>query len=100
MDDDEIFARFAGLRVALAYAIKAASRSPSDIVHHQEALREIESLIPSSAHPAIREELDGVIHALTRMPVRDPSHAHDATGTRAPPSQINEVGLPRDLLSS
>lgn len=99
MDDDEIFARFAGLRVALAYAIKAACRSPADIVHHQEALREIESLIPSSAHPAIREELDGVIHALTRMPVRDPSHAHDTTESRAPPHEIDEIGLPRDLLS-
>lgn len=96
MDDDEQRARFSGLRVALAYAIKAASRSPAELAHHREALREIEGSLRPAHHPAIREELEALIAALTRLPVRDPAHDHDHDPT-SPPVR-SDVEPPKDLL--
>lgn len=73
MDDEELEARLNGLRIALAFAIKAASPTPSDVTNTVAALKEIVSLIPSATHPAVKDELRGVLVALTRLPVRDPA---------------------------
>ena len=39
MDDEEIEARLNGLRIALAFAIKAASPTPSDVTNAVAALK-------------------------------------------------------------
>ncbi len=82
MDDEEIEARLNGLRIALAFAIKAASPTPSDVTNAVAALKEIVSLIPSAAHPAVKDELHGVLVALTRLPVRDPAGEQHSPGVR------------------
>ena len=82
MDDEELEARLNGLRIALAFAIKAASPTPSDVTNTVAALKEIVSLIPSAAHPAVKDELRGVLVALTRLPVRDPAGDQHPPGLR------------------
>lgn len=100
MDDTEIQARFAGLRIAIAAAIKAATRSPADLGHHIAALREIEALIPPTVHPAAKEELVGVITALARLPVRDPAGGQQqATAPALPHPDRAIADLPIDLLT-
>ena len=100
MDDEELEARFSGLRIALAFAIKAASPTPADVTSHVAALRDIISLIPKEAHPAVTDELRGVLTALTRLPVRDPASDQHAPGVRA--RQLVEQAAgdpPADLLA-
>lgn len=97
MQDDELHARFAGLRIAIAFAIKAASRTPLDLSHHIAELRQIESQFPPGTHPGATEEFDGIIKALLRMPVRDPGHGHPTQGSAVPTAIDREVA-PRDLL--
>ena len=82
MNEEEIEARFTGLRIALAFAIKVASRTPADLNHNVATLKEIESLIPPAAHPALKNELRGVLTALTRLPVKDPSADQHSHGVR------------------
>ena len=82
MDDDELEARLNGLRIALAFAIKAASPTPVGVTNNVAVLQEIVSLIPSTAHPAVKDELRGVAMALTRLPVRDPASDQHSPGLR------------------
>ena len=87
MNDEELEARLNGLRIALAFAIKAASPTPSDLTNTAAALKEIVSSTPSAAHPVVADELRGVLAALTRLPVRDPAgDQHHATSD--PPSDL------------
>ena len=95
MDDDELYAHFAGIRVALAFAIKVASGGPAAINHNLAQLREIEAMIPSTLHPAVREEIEGVIAALNRMP----RHIDDHHAPGASMRLEDVVGdVPKDLL--
>lgn len=97
MDDTELQARFAGLRLAVAAAIKAACRGPADLAQQVAALREVEAAIPGSVHPAARDEILGVITALTRMPVRDPAQPRPVpAGPALPP--VGPPPMPSDLL--
>ena len=101
MDDDELHARFAGLRIAIAFAIKAASRTPADLNHHVATLKEIENLFPASSHPAARQEIQGVVAALLRMPVRDPGSLQQASPRRNEAATELDVEVaPRDLLTA
>ena len=92
MDDDEIAAHLAGLRIAMAFAIKATCRNPAEVQTRVAALQDIVGLIPASLHPGVKDELDAVITAMGRLPVRDPSVQQ--SGPAAPAPQLGERYMP------